>query len=210
MGNGGLSLRSRKAIRKAIRDCPSREWSGLYLSTEEHDALSCSIHGTNINEDVYFGTVLRATGALLPTALEAALFSVEIVWPEESISMYHNANAGDGGVDSAGTGLQSGLSMDERQRFVSDRGSIYRGATIDMSDALGVEGLTREDTVPFGFHKPWWYFDNKILHSKDVDKQCPLLKYTFHPDQNSAMGLPLNKMNREKMQKQKHSKRTFW
>ena len=44
-----------------------------------------------------------------------ALFSVEIVWLEESISMYHNANAGDGdgsansadSADSAGTGLQS-------------------------------------------------------------------------------------------------------
>eukprot|EP01083_Nonionella_stella_P102713 292387_1 len=170
MGNGGLSLRSRKAIRKAIQDCPSREWSGLHLSSteeqnENENSSSCSIHGTNINEDVYFGTVLRATGALLPTALEAALFSVEIVWPEESISMYHNGNGdadgnGNGnGKGSAGatSGLQSGLlSLDERKQFVSDRGSIYRGATIDISDALGVNGLTREDTVPFGFHKPWW------------------------------------------------------
>ena len=106
------------------------------------------------------------------TALEAALFSVEV------IDMYHGGSVG---------------SVEDTQRFVSERGSIYRGATIDTSDIKAAKELTRDETVPFGFHKPWWYFDNKVLHSKDVDQQCPLLKYMFHPDENRAEELLVNK-----------------
>ena len=127
---------------------------------------------------------LRGANALLPTALEAALFSVEKVWPEEVIDMYHGGSVG---------------SVEDTQRFVSERGgSIYRGATIDTSDIKAAKELSRDETaVPFGFHKPWWYltFDNKVLHSKDVDQQsCPLLKYMmFHPDENRAEELLVNK-----------------
>ena len=175
--NGGFALRSRSALRKAIRDCPSRDWSGLDIDRTTLRHLSCSAKGS-INEDVYFGTILRGGNALLPTALEAALFSVDMVWPEEVIDMYHGGSVG---------------SVEDAQRFVSERGSIYRGATIDTSDIKAAKELTRDETVPFGFHKPWWYFDNKVLHSKDVDQQCPLLKYMFHPDENRAEELLVNK-----------------
>ena len=59
--NGGFALRSRSALRKAIRDCPSRDWSGLDIDRTTLRRLSCSAKGS-INEDV---TSNRPRGSII-------------------------------------------------------------------------------------------------------------------------------------------------
>jgi len=113
IGNGGFSLRSRQWMRHAIQTCPQVHYSGVefYRDTfdnplfpkpvhdnenESNTVMSpvapsktpkyvCKVQG-DINEDVYFGTVLAAIGAPLPSAYEASLLALEMLWPEQVAS----------------------------------------------------------------------------------------------------------------------------
>jgi hypothetical protein len=82
IGNGGLSLRQRSWMIRAIEACPHAIYSGHDLSVEGCNVLD------KINEDFYFGTILRGMNAPLPTGYEASLFSSETLWPEDVIGQY--------------------------------------------------------------------------------------------------------------------------
>lgn len=82
VGNGGLSLRQRTWIIRAIEACPHAIYSGHNLTMAGCNVLD------KINEDFYFGTVLRGMNAPLPTGYEASLFSSETLWPEDVIVQY--------------------------------------------------------------------------------------------------------------------------
>jgi hypothetical protein len=77
LGSGGFSLRSRKWMIRAIETCPHMTNSGMEV---EGQPLSCKVF-EKVNEDFYFGTILRALGAPLPLAYTASLFSTEMLWP---------------------------------------------------------------------------------------------------------------------------------
>ena len=84
IGNGGLSLRRRSWLIKAIETCPHVTHSGVDM---ENHFYACKVF-EDINEDLYFGIALRGIGAPLPAAYKAALFSTEMLWPEEAMQMY--------------------------------------------------------------------------------------------------------------------------
>jgi hypothetical protein len=90
IGNGGLSLRRRSWLRRAIRTCPHVHWSGV----ADADTHPCrALDGTN--EDYYFGTVLRGLGAALPSALLASQFSVESLFAEQVMDLYGRGDDSD-------------------------------------------------------------------------------------------------------------------
>ena len=69
---------------RAIETCPHMTNSGLEV---EDQALACKVF-EKVNEDFYFGTILRAIGAPLPEAYAASLFSTEMLWPGTYGSYY--------------------------------------------------------------------------------------------------------------------------
>jgi hypothetical protein len=74
-GNGGVSLRRRSWLLKAIEYCPT-DAAGINTSSAVCKAVNTPA------EDVYFVTILRGMGAPLVSAYEAALF----VWESRSIA----------------------------------------------------------------------------------------------------------------------------
>jgi hypothetical protein len=86
VGNGGFSLRSREWMVKAITTCPQVKFSGVD-TTGANTALACRVLDS-VDEDLYFSVVLRGLHAPMPSAVEAALFSVEMMWPEDAMDMY--------------------------------------------------------------------------------------------------------------------------
>lgn len=82
VGNGGLSLRNRSWMIRAIEACPHAIYSGHDLTVAGCNVLD------KINEDFYFGTVLRGMNAPLPTGYEASLLSSETLWPEDVVDLY--------------------------------------------------------------------------------------------------------------------------
>lgn len=84
VGNGGFSLRKRTWAIKAIEACPHIKYSGINMN---QSVFGCKVLET-INEDLYFGIVLRGIGAPMPLAWEASLFSTEMLLPGEVKEMY--------------------------------------------------------------------------------------------------------------------------
>jgi len=153
VGNGGLSLRSRRWLIKAISTCPHIKRSGINV---EQMSLACKVID-DVNEDFYFGTVLQGIRAPLPTAFEAALFSTEMLWPEEVLDLYGE------------------MTEDERELLVSERwGESKLPRYVEMQGG----GFT----VPLGMHKPWWYKSNDVLLGDHIEYNCPFLRYVFNPE----------------------------
>lgn len=82
VGNGGLSLRNRTWMMRAIEACPHDRYSGHDLKLAGCNVLE------KINEDFYFGIVLRGMNAPLPNGYEASLFSSETLWHEDVLDLY--------------------------------------------------------------------------------------------------------------------------
>eukprot|EP00957_Ditylum_brightwellii_P197721 15063774-Ditylum_brightwellii.AAC.1 len=139
VGNGGLSLRSRTWMAEAITNCPHSSYSGM--NTSDMD-LACSVLGVD-NEDAYFGIVLAGLQAPLPTAFEAALFSAEMLFPEEVTSFYGE------------------LSTEDKERYVQ-----HRWGQDGVSLFKQMQG--NDYTVPIGMHKPWWYHSDEVLQTTDM------------------------------------------
>mmetsp|Transcript_41634 Transcript_41634/g.60938 ORF Transcript_41634/g.60938 Transcript_41634/m.60938 type:complete len:300 (+) Transcript_41634:991-1890(+) len=157
VGNGGLSLRSRKWMVEAITNCPQTLYSGM--NTSDMINLACLVHDL-VYEDVYFGIVLAGLQAPLPMAFEAALFSAEMLFPEEVTSFYGE------------------LSMEDKERYVQQRWgedgvSLYKH----------MQG--NDYTVPIGMHKPWWYHSDEVLQKEEMLQHCKFLKYMYQPKDSS-------------------------
>jgi hypothetical protein len=76
VGNGGLSLRSRKWLLRAIHTCPSPVFSPSIVGR------NCTLEEF-MNDDVFFGTVLNVIGPELPLQ-DALYFSTQNSLPEET------------------------------------------------------------------------------------------------------------------------------
>jgi hypothetical protein len=86
VGRGGLSLRSREWMIRAIETCPHLLYSGIDVTSQKHAA--CHVKDTAIDEGFYFSVVLRGLRAPLPHAVPASLFAFESVWPEDAAQAY--------------------------------------------------------------------------------------------------------------------------
>jgi hypothetical protein len=78
---------------RAIEACPHAIYSGHDLTVAGCNVLD------KINEDFYFGTVLRGMNAPFPTGYEASLLSSETLWPEDVVDIY---GGGPMGADHSG------------------------------------------------------------------------------------------------------------
>lgn len=87
VGNGGLSLRSRAWMIRVIESCPHVHMSGLDTSVSANRQYPCKVL-EEVNEDLYFSTILNGLEAPLPPAVEAAAFAVESLWPNDALEMY--------------------------------------------------------------------------------------------------------------------------
>jgi len=177
IGNGGLSLRSRKWMVNAIRTCPHLKWSGIAhdLNNKNHkkirDEYACQVHD-NLNEDLYFGTVLRGLRAPLPTAFEASLFSLEMLWPEESLQLY-------GGPITYSAQKKEALALWGKGK---ESFAFFQGISFD----------NKYLSMPIGIHKPWWYHPNELLLGTEVSEQCPYLRYIFHIEDSKFLSPSLD------------------
>lgn len=85
VGNGGLSLRSRTWMLRAIHICPYPKYA--QLPADITSRAICTAHdGMRLQEDVYFSSILGAIGAPLPTPLEAQLFFQDEPWSDGLVS----------------------------------------------------------------------------------------------------------------------------
>ncbi len=148
-GNGGLSLRNRNWMIEAIRRCPS-EYSGLETFEE-----------FGVSEDVYFSTILNGLNATMPTAFEASLFSVENLFPEQTLE---NAM----------------MRIDEIlatvQRLWGNETGMLVYERMHRRDSYP-ESSSELHTIPVGFHKPWWTVVPNVSDDVQIQKECKMLKF---------------------------------
>jgi hypothetical protein len=158
-GNGGLSLRSRKWMIKAIEACPS-SYSGL--SHDTVNASPCRVkrnvkHSTTFPaEDQYFGTVLRGLGAPMPLAFEAALFASEMVFPDTEARDWHGPRDASRRRELVGRRLGA-VGLAHYEAFSKDATAVH--------------------FLPIGLHKVWWYHEQSFFLDPGLHQQCPYLKY---------------------------------
>ena len=156
-GNGGVSLRSRSWLRKAIRYCPvtNRKWTGLSL--QDHQAAQCKIWGAL--EDVHFSTILRGIGAPLPNGYEAALFAMEMSTPLHIADRYN-------------------LTRSFQEEMVRKRWWSPEDPTgMDhFRNMMGSSSTTEYPVVSIAIHKPWNDRLKKRIHEDHLNEQCPYMK----------------------------------
>lgn len=98
--------------------------------------LPCLVY-EQVNEDLYLGTVLARISAPLPSAELASLFSMEMLWLEESVERY---------------GAKDGVRHDAKDMF-------YRAVRSVPSSQAAAAAVY---TMPIGMHKVWWYHSNYL------------------------------------------------
>jgi hypothetical protein len=151
VGNGGLSLRNRNWMVEAIRRCPT------------------GFSGLGAQEDVFFSTVLNALNATMPTAFEAALFSVESIFAEQTFEYFF--------------ALETKDIMETIQRLWGSENGVSLYNRMHRVNSTSY-------TVPLGFHQPWNYghaencqgvssnLCSNILTT--VIGECKFLKYIYN------------------------------
>jgi len=197
-GNGGLSLRSRYWMKKAILTCPHSRYSGLnqsYIKSSpcvvyDYDypilyKLNLSkrrVLRYNTPEDLYFAIILRAIQAPLPTAFEASLFSSEILFPHEVIFQY-----GPNNVSLLRNYIMKRMIPHDLTRFDSFLRSNHFYNHSNISFPIDRQQL---HFTSIGFHNTWNYhsqepFRNLLLQNKEI---CPYFSFLF-PQQHESQSL---------------------
>jgi len=199
VGNGGLSLRNKSWMIRAIETCPYTPYSGIPLN-KAGVASGCKVT-RQINEDVYFATVLNGIHAPMPTAYEASLFTTEMLWAEQADEFY------------------GPYSMTEKENMILKRWGAHPASlekyrrmhdinnyvSTSSSDALFTKDLLR--TIPIGLHKPWWYHPNHLLQGKQVQKECKFLKYMFDAQKDSRWDAAMAEAKRRAQLEEERKKR---
>ncbi|KAL3815682.1 hypothetical protein ACHAXA_006575 [Cyclostephanos tholiformis] len=179
-GNGGFSLRNRRWMVEAIRRCPS-EFSGL----KNHQIFG------DINEDVYFSTVLNALNATMPSALEASLFSVESIFLEQL-------------SEQTGPHAKDHFKLDEdeitdaiKRLWGKEKGMLlYNRMHVRHDSKNKSEHVENAFTIPLALHQPWNGIaystcgfptrNNRecahsyILSQPNIMGECKFLKYIYN------------------------------
>lgn len=172
-GNGGLSLRNRKWMKKAILACPHFKYSGL--SSEYIKASNCSINTISfVPEDVYYATILRGINAPLPTSFEASLFSTEIIFPEEIINKEWYAPKNISNILPLVKRRYSKTNVDRFLKFWNAYYSDHGNAEEDEEDHDNKTYESLHHFIPIGLHNIWFYHDKHFLLSlaDPIDNHC--------------------------------------
>jgi len=155
LGNGGFSLRSRTWMRRAIATCPHVHYSGLAVNPK------CQVF-ENIPEDLYFATVLRAISAPFPTAFEASLLAVEMMFATTTMEYYGPNN------------------LDKEIFYAQKRwGNMFKMNNQTIMETSTKYKRMREAgiIVPIGIHKVWWYHDFFHLLGDHFRSNCPFFEW---------------------------------
>ncbi|KAL3920868.1 MAG: hypothetical protein SGILL_003045 [Bacillariaceae sp.] len=157
-GNGGLGLRSRKWLRKAIEYCPSIRADVSGLSPEQYAAAPCRAQNAPA-EDIYFVSILRGIGAPIPSNYEAALFSLELKSPGMIADQYKlNATFMEEMVRKRWYSRNDATGMDHYQKMIHH------------------ENTTKDPLIPIGIHKPWNDHVKEQLGDEYLNEQCPYMR----------------------------------
>jgi hypothetical protein len=150
VGNGGFSLRSRSAMVKVIETCPHVSWSGMDLTNR---SFPCMVTG-ELAEDLYFATVLKGLNEPMPNAYEAAVFSVERVWPSEVTNQF-------GGPTTYAEIVETTRNVMKHVHFAHIKGRI--------------------ETVPLGFHQQHYFNPKSVTSIGDLAELCPHNPFILDP-----------------------------
>ena len=161
VGNGGISMRSRQWMRKAVRYCPTM-YSGL--SDVERKMAPCNGTSNGFEEDMFFATILRGMGAPLPTLFEASLFGTELRTPNELLDIYRIDN-----------GTLEELVAKRWYSPYTEKGPVELYREMQTSILF---------TVSLTFHKPW-NFKHGIWDTSHVRKYCPYFQYILPEDEKN-------------------------
>lgn len=152
---GGLSLRSRKWMIKAIEECPTRH-SGIPSDTARLSPCNPkkSHKGFVLTEDQYFGTVLSGLKAPLPLAFESALFASGTVFPEMAARTLHWSFKHQRQVVEKRLGVEG---VERYNVFLKDMDAMH--------------------FVPIGIYKLKGHHNHSSYSDPGLHEQCPYLKY---------------------------------
>lgn len=123
---------------------------------------------------MYFATVLLGLRAPIPTAYEAALFSTEMLWPEQAEEFYGPLNDTQRAKFLENRWGADGLSMFKRMHNPTTYGTNFNATLLR--------------TISIGLHKPWHYQPNTILTGSQIMMECKFLKYIFTPSMSKYDG----------------------
>ena len=146
-GNGGLSIRNRHWMVEAKQRCPFQDG----------------------NEDVYFSVILNALNATMPTAFEAALFSVEHIFPEQTFEHFFSYEKEEMNKIIVKLWGDDGLSTYERMQR---QDTYYENLT-------KIENLPLLHTIPVGFHQAWKFSPQEIFSGPQIQAECKFMKFMF-------------------------------
>ena len=200
IGNGGLSLRSRLWMQRAIEYCPDRSLSGLTVQSYNN---TCSTFNTG-NEDIYFATILRgfvhnhldsslswtksgtnhsrssSPPLKLPTMLEAAFFATETQWVSDMVRHYNTSSKE---IEATVQKLEwwNGKYYDNKISPSNVKSMVEDGrARFQRMKLLEVNSLGKKPILPIGLHKFWKYAGKELLDNEEsythFMNECPYLK----------------------------------
>jgi len=181
IGNGGLTLRSRRWLQEVIRYCPHDVYSGLKRSFPNNGCVT----GTG-PEDLYFATILAGIRAPMPTAFEASLFSAEMIMSEKVLEYYYSNSS-------------AIASEEELERVV-----LKRWGQDEVHDGLALFRRMRAEgnTIPIGFHKPFLYFSIEDLSTDQMKRECKFLWNTipvkYRRKNKNRKGFGINEMIKQR------------
>jgi hypothetical protein len=156
VGSGGLSLRSRRWMIKAIETCPHVKYSGMNVEdNNDHQIILCKVFDP-VKEDYYFATILQGINAPLPSPYVATLFASEAFWPNQVLEVYPSSDRQGGRLPSSDWSF----------------GSRPAISFLDSDEKM---------VVPNAVHRVWWYHPEDLIRSI-ISEVCPLLPFIHTSD----------------------------
>eukprot|EP00590_Aulacoseira_subarctica_P008175 CAMPEP_0172435820 /NCGR_PEP_ID=MMETSP1064-20121228/71396_1 /TAXON_ID=202472 /ORGANISM="Aulacoseira subarctica , Strain CCAP 1002/5" /LENGTH=579 /DNA_ID=CAMNT_0013184183 /DNA_START=139 /DNA_END=1875 /DNA_ORIENTATION=- len=150
-GNGGLSLRKRSWLLRAIEACPWTTYGGI--ESNEYKMID---HG--LPEDQYFAVILNAMNAPFPSVLEASLLFAETQFLEDAEKLYGpfaNEQLASAVTNRWG---ENGVSKYEQMHQIETYNKLVSKPTLSKFEKFNIpEEFSQEmlRTIPIGLHKPW-------------------------------------------------------
>ena len=130
-----------------------------------------SFSGLGVQEDVFFFIVLNVLNATMPTAFEAALFSVCPIFAEQTFDYFYK--------------LEEKEIMKTIQRLWGSENGVSLYNRMHQDSQLY--------TIPLGFHQPWNYGHAEhcqgvapsgctyiLKNQTNINRECKFLKYIYN------------------------------
>ena len=127
-------------MKKIIDLCPSKYATG-------GASKNCFV-AHDYPEDIYFATGMVGHHASMPSAIEASLFGVEMIFLE-AVAEYYPSN--------------ENITDTVKRRWGGDMVKFNR---------MRKEGRV----IPIGLHKPWLYHSSDIILGDQMKRECPFLE----------------------------------